>query len=151
MEGRKKIISFFLNMKRYIEALHILVTTQHVAQPDRTIHWFSPREPSQNHTVVAFVITVCHSFSLHPPLFLFFNLGELPLNRGSLRWDGETLDHFRAHPKTTPSFPYYLYSLCLPQSETSSFSVPVIWSVCCGLGSGRQRVTEWEGSHMLAV
>lgn len=53
----------------------------------------------------------------------------------------------------------FLFLCSLPVSlylETSSLSVLVTRSsvcvcVCCGLSKGRQCVSEWEGSHMLAV
>lgn len=139
-------------------ALHILVTCN--TWPSGS-SLFTGFHPGSHYKIILWLPLLSQSatlFSLHHPLFFFSNLGELQLNRGSLWWGEETLDHFRARPKTTPSFPLlsravflFLYSLCLPISETSSFSVLVTWSVCCGLGSGRQRVTEWEGSHMLAV
>lgn len=66
--------------------------------------WFLPRETSQNQTVVAFVITGCHS-SPFIPFFLFVNLGELPLTRGSLWWVSAVPDHFRARPRNHTKLP----------------------------------------------
>lgn len=96
------------------------------------------------------------TLSLLIPLLLFVNLGELLLTQGPLRWEWATLDHFRARCKTTPNFSYHqgVY-FSFPALSASLYLKPHpscaadLVRVCCGLGRGS--VSEWEGSHMLAV
>lgn len=133
------------------------VAMPHLAQPDLITQRFSPGELSRNHTVVVFVIAACHSF-LFIPLFLFVNPGELLLTRGSLRWEWAALDHFRDRPKNHTKLPVQsrgvfllLGSLCLCIWNLIPLCAGDPVRVCCGLGRGRQCVSEWDGSHMLAV
>ncbi len=109
----------------------------------------APRSPLLSQPVTIFFFI---------PLFLFVNMGELLLTRGSLRSGWATLDHFRAHPKTTPSFPcnqwvYFSFSALSVSLYRNLIPLCVgdLVCVCCGLGRGRQCVSEWEESHMLAV